>query len=70
MGPPCSHECGPHGGPSFGPHGVPRWLLLLQLLRFPKNDMAESLGPFDIWKVPKIQKHAKQGNLLHGVKTN
>jgi hypothetical protein len=39
-------------------------------LVFPKkNNMAKSLGPFDIRKVPESKKHAKQGNLLRSVKT-
>jgi hypothetical protein len=35
-----------------------------------KDDMAKILGPFDVWKVPKSQKHAKTNkNLLRSVKT-
>jgi hypothetical protein len=32
------------------------------------NDMAKSLGAFDVRKVPESQNHAKQENMLHSVK--
>jgi hypothetical protein len=49
------------GGPawsslSFLPRCVPRWLLFLTVFYFPKNDVVESLGPFDVRKVPETQK--------------
>jgi hypothetical protein len=46
-------------GPSFTPHHVPYWHLLIQFLYFPKEWSEKSLGPFDVRKVHESQKHAK-----------
>jgi hypothetical protein len=43
----------------FSTRCVARWLHLLMILDFTKNDVAKRLGPFDVRKVPESQKHTK-----------
>jgi hypothetical protein len=58
--PPRGQLLGHCGRCSFAPRVVPRWLLLLTVLYFLKNDVEKRLSLFDVWKVRQSQRHAKQ----------
>jgi hypothetical protein len=70
------HEArdGPHHAVRVMPRMVvPLCALLHSLLNsslvhlLPKNDVAKILGPFDVQKVPKSQKHAKNNKICFAV---
>jgi hypothetical protein len=67
--PPCGQEVGLHGPPISFLIVFPVGFFFSRSSISQKNDVAKSLGPFDVRKVPQTQKHAKQENLLRSVKT-